>query len=391
MAELEQASSIDPAIPQGTQMALVADPALLDKIQATSSTKEEPKRPLLPPLQPGHKVNALSLRESSPSSHRALGSLHHHCPFFSFHCAIVVLSLPFSSTTEILVLSPNYYRYRVTVTVTVTVTITVIDYRTITIIMVVTGYVAKLHLLSLVLPILLPVSQSSSQKHSYSSHLTAIPSKVEEAFRLYRYVPYTLLSHTARSRAVKGDDSTFVLTPEGFTIKPLDRSNELSISPTDWMAASKVAEERTRVHHGAERAEALSSHHGVVLGISVSHNWLTAMYYDTQQRELAHSNPEHNLAGADVTALTMAFQRALALGHQPLPHASTKRSAPSDFQTSPRKKSSHLTPPTSHCFWCGCAGHLPAQCNATTTAAGRPAAPTVPNGRSKNTLASPKG
>ena len=70
-----------------------------------------------------------------------------------------------------------------------------------------------------------------------------------------------------------------------------------------------MAEDHTRSYHSDERANALALHHQAVLGISVSHSWLVAMYYDMQQRELAHSNLEHNLTGLDTAALTIAFHR----------------------------------------------------------------------------------
>jgi hypothetical protein len=44
--------------------AMVADPTAVDRIRANlAGAKEEPKRPSLPALRPGHKVSALSLRE----------------------------------------------------------------------------------------------------------------------------------------------------------------------------------------------------------------------------------------------------------------------------------------------------------------------------------------
>ncbi|KAG1729975.1 uncharacterized protein EDB91DRAFT_1252851 [Suillus paluster] len=135
----------------------------------------------------------------------------------------------------------------------------------------------------------------------------AIPSKVEEAFKLYCYVPYMALMHAVRSKAhLRGEDSSFVFTQDGLTAKGLDRLNELSILTVDWIGAAKVAEERTLHYWGADRASALVSHHLVMLDIACTHGWSVAMHYDVQQRELAHVNHEHNLAGLDVEALTIA-------------------------------------------------------------------------------------
>lgn len=46
--------------------ALIADPAAIDRVRANLAiAKDEPKKPALPALRPGHKVSALSLREST--------------------------------------------------------------------------------------------------------------------------------------------------------------------------------------------------------------------------------------------------------------------------------------------------------------------------------------
>jgi len=199
------------------------------------------------------------------------------------------------------------------------------------------------------------------------------------------------LTHSARSKAARGEDSSFIITPDGFALKPLDQSNELLISVTDWMAALKTAEERTRSYHGDEQADALALHHHAVLGISVLHSWLVMMYYDTQQQELAHSNLEHNLTGLDMAALMIAFHQASMKQYQPSSHPSTKRSAPSDFQMSLRKKSAYTPAGSNNCFCCGVTGHLMSQCTATTTITGRPVAPLAPNGKSRNALTTPDG
>ncbi|KAG1719378.1 hypothetical protein EDB19DRAFT_1972723 [Suillus lakei] len=152
----------------------------------------------------------------------------------------------------------------------------------------------------LVLPALQP-------GHKVSALSLPIPLKVEEAFKNYCYVPYTALTHAARSKAfLHGEDSSFIFTQDGLTAKGLDRANELSIMTVDWIAAAKAAEDRTLHYWGEARASALVSHHLIVLDIGRTHGWAVAMHYDVQQRELAHANHEHNLAGLDVAALTIA-------------------------------------------------------------------------------------
>ncbi|KAI6145783.1 hypothetical protein BKA82DRAFT_144998, partial [Pisolithus tinctorius] len=89
-----------------------------------------------------------------------------------------------------------------------------------------------------------------------------ISSRVEEAFKMYHYVPYSLLTLSAHAKVnMKGEDTSYILTLEGFATKSLDQVNELSISAADWINAACTAEERTRFHHGEECANALASHH----------------------------------------------------------------------------------------------------------------------------------
>ncbi|KAG1880672.1 hypothetical protein C8R48DRAFT_668086 [Suillus tomentosus] len=85
--------------------------------------------------------------------------------------------------------------------------------------------------------------------HKVSALSLLIPPKVEETFKQYRYVPYTALTHMARSKAfLHGEESSFVFTQDGSTTKGLDHSNELSILTMDWIAVAKVMEERTAFH-----------------------------------------------------------------------------------------------------------------------------------------------
>ncbi|KAG0691631.1 hypothetical protein DFH29DRAFT_1010584 [Suillus ampliporus] len=191
------------------------------------------------------------------------------------------------------------------------------------------------------LPILQPGHKTTgitAPHHTYLIlYIAAMPPKVEDAFKQYRYVPYTALTHAARSKAnLRGEDSSFVFTQDGLTAKGLDHSNELSIMTVDWIGAAKAAEERTLHYWGEDRALALVSHHLVVLDIGRTHNWLVAMHYDVQQRELAHANHEHNLAGLDVAALTIANNKVVSMIPPAMhPISPAKRAAPSDFASSP--------------------------------------------------------
>ena len=95
----------------------------------------------------------------------------------------------------------------------------------------------------------------------YLSLITAIPPKAEEAFRLFRYVPYTSLSTLARVKASRGEDEVILNLSGGISVKLLDQRNEKSISVVEWHAAACVAKERTCFHHGEAQADALALHH----------------------------------------------------------------------------------------------------------------------------------
>ncbi|KAG1779493.1 hypothetical protein EV702DRAFT_1195454 [Suillus placidus] len=297
------------------QQALVADPADIDRIRANlAGAKDEPKQLILPALQPGHKCGPSRTYRFRPN--RRLGYSFANFGTVPYAQATV----PYAQAT--------------------------IPYAQATV----------------------PYAQATTQILTFS--IVAIPLKVEEAFKHYRYVPYTALTHAARSKAfLRGEDSSFVFTQDGLTAKGLDRTNELSIATVDWVAAARAAEDRTLNHWGEVRASALISHHLVVLDIGRTHGWAVAMHYDVQQRELAHANHEHNLAGLDVAALTIANNKIPPAMPQSTPFISpSKRAAPSDFQTS-RKKSHTLA-----------SGH-----------SGKPVAALATNARSKHALAASNG
>ncbi|KAG1717512.1 hypothetical protein EDB19DRAFT_2032516 [Suillus lakei] len=99
--------------------------------------------------------------------------------------------------------------------------------------------------------------------HKVSALSLPIPTKVEEAFKLYSLCAI-YSTHTCG----------------------LDRSSELSIVTVDWIGAAKAAEERTLHYWGADRASALMSHHLVVLDIGRTHgcgNWPTRTTNTTLQ------------------------------------------------------------------------------------------------------------
>lgn len=140
------------------------------------------------------------------------------------------------------------------------------------------------------------------------------------------------------------------------------------------------------VHYwGEEHASAPVSHHLIVLDIGRTHGWSVAMQHDVQQRELAHTNHEHNLTGLNVAALTLANNKISTTVSHPAPSSPNKCTAPSDFPSSPYKKSHTFA--SNHCFWCGALGHLLTNCSADTTSAGKPVVALASNVQSKHALA----
>jgi hypothetical protein len=234
---------------------------------------------------------------------------------------------------------------------------------------------------------LYPVPQLLSKQSSYElSLISAIPPKVDEAFKSFRYVPYSSLTLSSRVRAARGEEDVVFNAQGGLTIKSLDRRNERSISTVDWHAAARAAEERIRFYHGNVRAEAFSVHHKLVMDLGRSHNWETAMEYDIQQRDAVALNPSHDLGSLDLAALTIIATRPVTYSVTPPTSSSPKRNLPSDNSTqTPRKRQ------RAHCFRCGRPDHFPADCKAELTVSGKPTAKLAPTAKSKHAMLAPNG
>ena len=186
----------------------------------------------------------------------------------------------------------------------------------------------------------------------------------------------------ARLKASCREEDIVFNAQGGLTVKSLDRRNEKLISAVDWHAAARAAEEWTRFHHGATRAEGFVAHHKLVMDLGRSHNWDIAIEYDVQQREVAALNPSHDLSSLDMVAFTIIATRPVT--HHVTPALSPlKRSPPSETFQAPKKHQ------RSHCFHCGGADHFPSDCKADQTVTGKPTAALSPNGRSKNAMLAP--
>ena len=213
---------------------------------------------------------------------------------------------------------------------------------------------------------------------------TAIPPKADDAFRALKYVPYTALTHAARMKAAHGEEEFVLNAQGGLTARGLDRRNERTIGPIDWQGAAHAAEERTRTHHGDERAAALIAHHRIVLDLARLHDWEIALEYDIQQREMAALHPEHDLSTIDLAALTIIATRTGRTGST----SGLKRSFRSP---SPQRAGRKMPRLARRCFRCGREGHLPGECGESITTAGKAVAPLVKDARTKHALATPGG
>lgn len=156
----------------------------------------------------------------------------------------------------------------------------------------------------------------------------------------------------------------------------------------DWCGVAAAVEREMRRFHGDQRADALRSHHQLVLNLAARFGWAVAVEYDIEQRELAYIDKSHDYSTIDPTAVAaivsrQALQASRASHPAPSP---SKRRLPDDPAPSSPKKHRGI-----NCFRCGAPGHLPASCSASTTSAGKPVAPLMPNAKSSQALQAPDG
>ena len=241
------------------------------------------------------------------------------------------------------------------------------------------------------------------------SLLLAVPAKVDEAIAAFKYIPYTSLTKSAKIKSLLSNEEFVINAQGGLTSKQLDRKNERFISFSDWLGASRVMEERLRVHWGNARAEAFAEHHRIVTELERTHGWAVAVDYDIQQRDFVHVNPRHDLSTLDTQCLTLTTSRLIIETAGTLQHhgassssnhshqgpasahgSPTKRSAPdSGFSSNGYRNAKHQKLGNNMCFRCGFAGHLPADCKAESTSAGKATARIAAGARSKHALMGP--
>jgi hypothetical protein len=144
--------------------------------------------------------------------------------------------------------------------------------------------------------------------------------------------------------------------------------------------------------HRDDHVDTLHAHHQNVIGISQTHSWQIAVEYDIQQCKLAYMDKAHDYTLIDRSAIALIATRvALSsmkefqtlAGSSPAKQCFVEDSA--SLLPSPKKQR------TPSCFRCGLPGHLPADCTASTTTAGKPTTPLLPNAKSGHALQAPNG
>lgn len=190
-----------------------------------------------------------------------------------------------------------------------------------------------------------------------------------------------MITPGARALAHRGRSEYFINADGGFSSAPLDRTGESEIGLADWLGAKTVAEERTRLHQGDDRADRLAVHHNLVIGLIPDQSLPVALAYDIKARELSAKDARHDLAVLDSRTLGRAFnEHMLRASHNrggaapspPRAARPTPYSRPGDTRT----VASGATPLSAQqpCFRCGGTGHFTAACTAKSTSAGKPCA-----------------
>lgn len=128
---------------------------------------------------------------------------------------------------------------------------------------------------------------------------------MDNAFRAYKYVPYSSLTQAAHLKAADGEEDFFINASGGFAAKGLNRKDEKLISLVEWLGAARAAEERILIHHGESRASMFHVHHQIITDLTRTHGWGIAIEYDIRQRELAAMHPEYDLSILDGKCLTL--------------------------------------------------------------------------------------
>lgn len=221
---------------------------------------------------------------------------------------------------------------------------------------------------------------------------------MEDNIKAFRYTPYTAFTLASRATAAERSNDLVVSEAGGLSVVPrgLDRRDERNISQAEWRVAASANEQYIRKYHGVERGDGFASHHRIAEHIAVSHSWPICVDYDIQQREAVAHDPAHDLATLDTTSLAIITTRHVLAKAAALPGASGPAHSAGPTRRAPATRTAGApyparmqqpSAPSGPCFRCGNGGHLPRECTATTTTAGRPVAPLAADSQSPHALA----
>ncbi|KAJ3757804.1 hypothetical protein EV360DRAFT_83677 [Lentinula raphanica] len=154
------------------------------------------------------------------------------------------------------------------------------------------------------------------------SGIVATPKRVDEACKLFEYIPYKALTPTVHLKAANGDQEISLAADGSLTMKSLDRKSKRVILEVEWHAAAKTVVGRIHFYHGNEQANALEKHNSIMWDIAASMGWRKAVKYDILQRELLASDWTHNISTLNDCALNILAAKAASqpMQHQPTLH-----------------------------------------------------------------------
>jgi len=221
--------------------------------------------------------------------------------------------------------------------------------------------------------------------------VTAVPKRIDTAFRNWEYIPYSLMTRKALEKQDLRKEAMIISQSGAFQPAPLDESGEEAVEIGDWHGAALLAEELMRKHWESEREQRLIAHHRIVVTLISQQGWPVARKYDITIRRKAAADSTRDLATLDSVQLSLVIAE-VGQAIQPLAsnwsssaveppsiagtsHGSGagKRSRASDEGGSRPAK----LPRQTKCFRCEVTGHVQAICKATSTSAGRPCAGVV--------------
>jgi len=195
-----------------------------------------------------------------------------------------------------------------------------------------------------------------------------------------------------------------LISEGGLVAQGLDRSDECNISILEWINAARVAVDCIRRLHNDKYANALAAHHLVVLDLAnrqgaEAEAWPIAMAYDIHQRETAAAHTAHDLSTLDPIALQLVTNQRLVTRLASATHSSTpaysplvavKRAVHQGIEPASKRQRTAASSP-SMCFRCSNTGHLPKECSASHTKAGKPVVALSTDAKHPNGLVSTSG